>query len=313
MRRRSAQAGAPVPFQPAEPSDPDAVLYRRLVAACQRCLDQLAGEERVALGDIPAAVEALVDRMAVEGDALVQRSLRSDEAFSLAAHGAHVAILTVQVGAELGLSRTWLVDLAIAALLHDIGMTRVQHLMPVAHHLSAGQIRELREHPLQGERLVRNSPGLPPVVREVVVQEHERADGSGYPHGLGGERIAEPAQLVGLLDVYEALTHDRPHRVRLVPAQASRALTEAHRQAFAKPLLQAFLRAIPLYPVDSWVQLTTGDLAKVVASHREAPLYPTVAIVADRQGRAYSQSRTVQLAPSGDAGIARAISEPALG
>lgn len=313
MRRRSAQAGAPVPFQPAESTDPDAILYRRLVDASQRCLDQLAGKERIALGDIPAVIDALVDRMAAEGDALVQRSLRGDEPFSLAAHGAHVAILTLHVGAELGLSRAWLVDLGIAALLHDIGMTRVQHLLPVAHHLSAEQIRELRKHPLQGERIVRNSPGLPPVVRDVVVQEHERADGSGYPQGLSGERIAEPAQLVGLLDVYEALTHDRPHRVRLVPAQASRTLTETHRQAFAKPLLQAFLRAIPLYPVDSWVQLKTGDLAKVVASHRAAPLYPTVAVLADRQGRAYSQSRTVQLAPSGDAAIARAIPEPALG
>lgn len=288
-----------------------AELYQRLLQESERCLDQVYQEQRVTLGEIPRLVEQALDRVTSDDAELLRLSTLGEPNFSLAAHGVNVAVLSMRVGVELGMRRASLVDVGVAALLHDIGMMKIRHLLHAPYHLNPGQIEEVKDHPIWGERIAQRSSELPPNARDVIAQEHERRDGSGYPRKLSGNDIQGDAEIVGLADMYEALTHDRPYRQRLVPAQATRVMTEQHKGAFRAPLLRAFLRGVPIFPVDSWVRLSSGDCAQVVATQSRHPLAPTVSIRYDRLRQPYPQPRTVDLSREAQFTIIEAITDPA--
>ena len=285
-------------------------LYQHLLQESERCLEQVYQQQRITLGDVPGLIEQVIDRVSIEDTGLLRLSTMGEPNFSLAAHGANVAILSMRVGMELGLRRASLVDVGVAALLHDIGMVKIRHLLNASQHLNPEQIEEVKEHPIWGERIAQRSSELPPNARDVIAKAHERQDGSGYPRKLSGDDIQKDAQLIGLIDMYEALTHDRPYRQRLVPAEASRVVTQQHKQAFQMPLLRAFLRGVPIFPVESWVRLSSGDLAQVVGATSRYPLMPTVVIRYDRMRQPYPNARTVDLSRDTQLSIIEAIASP---
>ena len=89
------------------------------------------------------------------------------------------------------------------------------------------EYEKIRQHPNMGVAiLTRASKEINNSIMAIVRQAHERTDGSGYPEGLKAEDISEYAQIVGVADVYEALTHKRPYRPKFTPIEALALLQE---------------------------------------------------------------------------------------
>ena len=293
------------------PSAKSGELYADLLSACERALRAAEANELLDVRELADFASELV-RCAGEGaDRLLTKSLEPGHAFSIARHGVHVAILTAHVGQELQFSSRRLEELALAGLPNDIGMVFLRPLVESSHVLGASQLIRIREHPWLAHKLLGRCKGVSPAVRDCVLQEHERIDGSGYPRRLSGARVSEDAQLLGMLDLYEALTHDRPHRRGLVPADAMRAVVEEHRSAFRDDLLLGLLRAVPLFPVQSWVELATGETGQVVRASASAPLLPRVKIMKDASGCALAAPIEIDLVADPSRSIARAVREPA--
>ena len=121
------------------------------------------------------------------------------------------------LGERLNLSADQLSTLGRGAYFHDIGKISIPDsilLKPGA--LTAEEYARIREHPLTGDRLCGNFRVLHPV-RPIVRWHHELVDGSGYPDGLRGDAIPLLAQIVGIVDVFDALTTTRPYRAALPP------------------------------------------------------------------------------------------------
>jgi putative two-component system response regulator len=143
-------------------------------------------------------------------------------------HCQRLAAYGTAIGRRLGLSAPELVALHRGGYLHDIGKVA----MPDSILLKTGPLTMeertvMRDHPVVGDRLCGRLRVLAPV-RPIVRHHHERWDGSGYPDRLRGDAIPLLAQIVGVVDVYDALTTDRPYK----PAwTVSRALSELSRQA----------------------------------------------------------------------------------
>lgn len=312
-------SGAAVSFPPltaflrgpvTRPPETSEALYAALLAAYQGCLDDAQHEQRLTLGAIPTLIAELVQRLGRLDPDLLRLSLTEEQTGSLAHHGLNVAILAIQVGIERGLYEPQVIELGMAALLHDVGMVKVTRLTQTPSTLSPEARAQVRQHPVWSGQLLKTCRELPAPVHQAIAQEHERVDGSGYPHRLKGAAIHEHAQLVGLLDVYESLTHDRPHRPRLMPSEAMRTMIDESGSAFRTELLRAFLRAIPMFPVESWIQLNTGELAKVIATTRRMPLAPTVTILVNPRGRPRARPETVDLATERRLAIVKAVPEP---
>jgi PAS domain S-box-containing protein len=132
-----------------------------------------------------------------------------------AGHERHVAELAVLIGRELGFSAEELETLELAAEVHDIGKIGVPaEILARPGQLAGAEIDIVRMHPEIGHGILASVEFEGPVA-EIVLQHHERLDGSGYPRGLRGEEILPAARIVAVADVVEAMASHRPYRPAL--------------------------------------------------------------------------------------------------
>ena len=134
-------------------------------------------------------------------------------------HSNRVASLATSLAVEAGWAPAEVVALHRAALLHDVGRAGVPETVigkPAA--LDPAERAQLNTQTVAGADML--TAGFSPDQVAWVRHHHERWDGTGYPEGLAGEAIPEGAQLIGLADAYDAITHDRPYRPRMTLEQA---------------------------------------------------------------------------------------------
>lgn len=160
--------------------------------------------------------------------------------------GARLEELADAFGQFLQLSSAQINDLVFACRLHDIGTVGI----PDAILLKQGELTEeerelIKQHVLIGEKICRpmqNRRGVLPIIRH----HHERWDGSGYPDGLIGEQIPWLAQVFQILDIYDALTSERPYKQALSPRAAVEIISEEAAKGWRNPQLveqfTAFIR-----------------------------------------------------------------------
>ena len=127
-------------------------------------------------------------------------------------HSTSVVPLALAVGDRLGMGDAPLLELELAALLHDVGKIAVpEDILRKPGALDGDERRLIQQHPEWGADLLRHIPGLE-AVSSIVRFHHERWDGRGYPHALAAERIPAASRIVGACDAYDAMTSDRPYR-----------------------------------------------------------------------------------------------------
>lgn len=127
-------------------------------------------------------------------------------------HSTRVRRLAVAIGEILGVPRDELAVIVKAAAYHDIGMAEIPAaILAKAEPLTDEERELLIAHPKLGRDILLASH-LDPRVAEAVYQHHERISGTGYPRGLTALRMTMPAKIIGVADVFAAMTEDRPHR-----------------------------------------------------------------------------------------------------
>lgn len=150
---------------------------------------------------------------------------------------------------------TGLLDLiGQSAMLHDIGKVGIPDAILLKPGiLSDQEYQIIKRHPLIGADVIRRTEAILGTntflryAREIAEFHHEHWDGSGYPHGLAGDSIPLSAQLMTIVDVYDALTSNRPYKVNLPHAEAVKIISEGDDRIdpghFSPIVLQAFLQA----------------------------------------------------------------------
>ncbi|HJW75388.1 MAG TPA: GAF domain-containing protein, partial [Thermoleophilia bacterium] len=130
-------------------------------------------------------------------------------------HADILANMAVAIGRRLGLSETDLRNLQYAAVLHDIGKIGIPGaILNKPDRLTEDEFAVMAEHTIIGERIISQIEHLRSI-GHIVRAAHERWDGSGYPDGLGGDRIPLSSRIVMVCDAYHAMTSDRPYRKAL--------------------------------------------------------------------------------------------------
>ncbi len=162
-------------------------------------------------------------------------------------HCERLAKWAVQLGRALGLAADDLDALHRGGYLHDVGKIGVPDAVLLKPGpLTAQEFEQMKRHTEIGDTLCAPLQSLRDV-RPIVLSHHEKLDGSGYPQGLRGDAVPVLAQIVGVVDVYDALTSDRPYRLALEPETAARHLVEdVERGRFSKLHVEAFLDSLRL-------------------------------------------------------------------
>lgn len=194
----------------------------------------------------------------------------------------NVGILATKVGAGLGYHGKELEQLAFAGLLHDIGLFAVpQSVITKAGRLTQDERTMIELHPELGYQAIRKAGQQYDWLAQVVRQAHERWNGQGYPNKLKGRQISEFAQIIGVVDIFDALVSPRGYRRRFFPHEAVRELIVAERTAFPREIVKALVQQLSAYPLGTSVRLTTGEAGSVVRTNTRYPLRPVVKIQDD--------------------------------
>ncbi len=223
----------------------------------------------------------------------------------IAQHSLNVSVLATTFARFLNWPDALLNVVSEGALLHDAGMSRVPRwLLEKAGPLTPQEFRLVRMHADYAARLLASDGGYDARVIEIVRHHHERVDGSGYPAGLRGHEIPAYVQIVGIVDVYESVTAEKPYERALSPSVA---LTRLHRRAathFDRQLVEAFIRCIGIYPLSSLVRLQNGALGIVISSQEENRLKPVLLLVCGPGGERLARRRMLNLAVMDAHGLA---------
>lgn len=159
-------------------------------------------------------------------------------------HSRRVTELTVKLAKELGVKGDQLLHIRQGAILHDIGKMGVpDKILHKTGKLTEEEWEEIKKHPLIARELLLPIQPLQPAL-PIPWAHHEKWDGSGYPRGLGGEKIPLPARIFAVVDVWDALRSDRPYREAWTDQQALNYIREQAGKHFDSRVVDAFMGII---------------------------------------------------------------------
>lgn len=152
--------------------------------------------------------------------------------FYLVDHQRRVAQLSCAIAREMGLDEDRIDLLNLAAMMHDIGKILVPvQILNKSERLNLQDWTLIRSHAQGGYNIIKNLE-LPGLVAQIVLQHHERMDGSGYPAGLKGKKILREARILAVPDVVEAMAYNRPYRLNLGIKQALQEISRNRDQLY---------------------------------------------------------------------------------
>jgi diguanylate cyclase (GGDEF)-like protein/PAS domain S-box-containing protein len=159
-------------------------------------------------------------------------------------HCERLALLARQLGSALGLPKHQLQDLELLAHVHDIGKIIIDDsILNKPDTLTPTEWIQMKKHPEIGYRIAIASFDIRHIA-DSILNHHERWDGHGYPRGLSGKQIPKTARILGIVDAYDAMTHDRPYRKALTKDQAIQEIKENAGTQFDPEIAEAFIEQI---------------------------------------------------------------------
>lgn len=246
-------------------------------------------------------------------DQLVVEALSSPAGSPLITNLVNVSILASKVGMGLGYYGRELEHLALAGLVHDIGIFAIpQSLLTKAGRLTPDERVLVEHHPELGCRVIEQAGDTYQWLAPIVLQAHERWTGQGYPRQLKGRQIAEIAQIIGVVDIFDALINPRPYRKRLVPHEAIHELVVVERMAFPREVIKALVEQLSVYPLGTTVRMTTGETGVVTRVNPRYPLRPVVRVATSSGDPIPGLGRFVDLSLTPVVSILETIDSPAV-
>lgn len=277
---------------------------RRLHGEATQIVRDMMGDIRlgkqIELERIEPLVERMVDSIFRDQDALLPLArLKEHDSYTFQ-HSVSVCALMTAFARTLELPREIIREIAIGALLHDVGKARVpDEILNKPAKLTDAEFDKMKNHVVQSKIILQATPGISDIALDVAAQHHERHDGTGYPNKLKGEAISLYGQMGAIVDVYDALTSNRVYHRGMPPTEALRKILEWSALHFKPTLVHAFIRSVGIYPAGSLVRLESGRLAVVQAQHVDKPMQPMVKVMFHTAGH-YLQPEEVDLRRSQD-------------
>jgi HD-GYP domain-containing protein (c-di-GMP phosphodiesterase class II) len=210
--------------------------------------------------------------------------------------GIHITndiILAIGFGVSLNLSETNLLDLGICAFCHDFGMVEYTPLFQNNKKLSDYETQLIQKHSLKSSQIFKDifSDDVIAGIEDV----HENVDGTGYPKGKTGSEISFLAKILSICDVYEALTHPRYARERVIPYEAMKLIIQQKEKIFDTHVVKRFLAFMSIFPIGSLVSLNTGEIGMVTASNYGYPTRCVVKIILNANQKVEGSKKMIDL------------------
>lgn len=159
-----------------------------------------------------------------------------------AGHQRRVSNLARGIATEMGVSKAQIQGVRMAGVIHDIGKISVPgEILSKPGNISQNELGIIKEHPQVGYNILK-TVDFPWPIAQIVLQHHERMDGSGYPNGISGENILLEARILAVADVVEAMASHRPYRAALGINLALNEISKNRGSSYDPKVVDACLR-----------------------------------------------------------------------
>lgn len=193
-------------------------------------------------------------------------------------HAVNVTVICLLLGKALKLSKHDMLDLGIAAFLHDIGKIELPDRLRWAdEQYNATEKHLFYQHVVHSVNLSRKM-GLSPGALLAIGQHHEFADGAGYPNHVHDDKISPSSRILALVNFYDNLCNSNNPALAITPHEALSQIFTQFKARFHSTTLTTFIRMMGIYPPGSVVQLTDERYALVVSVNPGRPIKPRVII-----------------------------------
>jgi len=265
------------PEAPTGPLDP---AYAESLQLAQETFDAVASDRRLDLVTVRDLIQLLIYKVARSNAALGQILAVKQYENHTYCHSVNVAMLSLLLGKQLGLDEPTTTALVEAALLHDIGKTRIPVELLKKSDTSNKRERKLIEaHTTFGAEILVQTDGIRPLTPVVALEHHRSVKGGGYPDLGDGLVPHVMSQIVSVANVYEAITGARSYQAPTLPEHACLVLARLAGDTLNTALVKAFVNAITFFPLGSLVRTSRDEIGIVVRTNHADPLHPVLSLV----------------------------------
>ena len=222
---------------------------------------------------------------------------RKDE--TMYKHAVDVATLSAITAGELNLTKVDMANIMLGALVHDIGKVLIQESILTKANLTKEEEAILKKHPTQGYKLVKRD-NLDDNIADIVLEHHEKYDGTGYPFQKDNKDISLYSKIVSVCNTFNNLITKGERNIPYTPDKAVKIIISLAKKDFDTDVVKAFQKAVGFYPNNTRVKLSDGSIARVIEQNPNLPLRPVLSIVKHLDGTVSDGIEVVDLATSSD-------------
>jgi HD-GYP domain-containing protein (c-di-GMP phosphodiesterase class II) len=215
----------------------------------------------------------------------------------LVSHSVRSTIIAIIIGTYLKLPAHRLIELGVAALLHEIGMLKLPSQVYLNNRpLTPQEQKAILTHPVLSYNMLK-SFDFPLVISLAALEHHERENGSGYPQKLTSEKISLYAKIIAVACSYEALSSRRPHKAAKDGYTGMLELLKNEGKQYDDTIVRALVFSLSIYPIGLFVLLSSGKKGQVVDVNPENPRYPIVQVFGELTPD--GKNKTLETSPEG--------------
>lgn len=246
--------------------------------------------EKDELKEIVKVADEIMSDILSQPNIMYNVSCVREKSNELYQHSVNVAAISTLIALRAKLPESRVKEVAIGALLHDIGYTTVT--VDTSNLIFAEceeKVRkEVMRHVIYGYTDVEKKDWLSKTVKDIVLQHHERMDGSGYPFHMKGEHLKPEVRIVALCDQFDSMVYGNLMRRYKVRDAIDYIVSQAGIQ-FDFSLVQIFMESVAAYPVETTVITNEGDTAVVLRQNYKLPTRPVIRLLKNSEGIPYEE------------------------
>ncbi|MEW6670472.1 MAG: HD domain-containing phosphohydrolase [Thermodesulfobacteriota bacterium] len=297
--------------QPKEASEEERkAIYDAATAYLTGVLDDVRKRRRFALEPGEEIVRRMIESRSTVDPLLIRAIYQENPYGYLINHCVNVAVFALKMATVLGLGKLEQEQIGLAALLHEVGMGVIpEKLIYKEQKLDEQEYAIFKKRPEFAYKILKGFGDQYSFLADTALQVHECMDGSGYPMGLSGDEIHLYAQIIGLVDMYEALIHSRPQREKFLHFSAVKQIIKTGKRRYQKKHLKALLNIFSIFPLHSFVKLNSNAVGRVIQTYPDQPMRPKVEVIFDSQGRRVLARHVVDLSENSILYIVDSVSE----
>jgi HD-GYP domain-containing protein (c-di-GMP phosphodiesterase class II) len=285
------------PEAPSKVLDPD---YAESLRLTQEAFKTLGERRGTASGAVREILQLLISKVARSNAALGQVLAIKEYENHTYCHSVNVAILSLLLGKQSGITDAMLEALVEGALLHDAGKMRIPvEILKKPGALDKREWEVIKRHPSLGAAMLLEISTLSPFCPTIALEHHRHWRGGGYPN-LGDQEPHLLSQMVAVADIYEALTGARAYRAPALPEQACLVLARLAGQQLNPFLVKAFVNVVTFFPVGTLVRTSQSERGVVIRTTPGDPLHPVIALLAEDGSPSAVEVDTSQRNADGD-------------